>query len=380
MAEPFKNMLNPDLVKGMAFHFKRHYPNFDEAGFIADITQQLETLELKARSELITQMMYRYLPGDFHQSASILKKSLGTPLGENLSEGIVDQHGIAGWAVMPMCDYVALYGQQHFESSMTLFKEMTKRSSSEFGIRYFLREMPDETIAVMQQWTQHKNPHVRRLASEGCRPRLPWGMRLKSFIDNPSPVLQLLEKLKNDKSGYVRRSVANNLNDIAKDHPEKVVDLSKRWLGKATPEQHKLLKHACRTLIKQGHKETLKLFGYTPAQLSNAKLTLTNNEIQLGESLNFTLTLQSSTPHTQALMVDYVIHHQKANGSTTPKVFKWRQLKLSAESTATLQKKHAIKIITTRNYYPGLHKLEIIVNGDSVATETFTLSIRQPNK
>jgi len=237
MAEPLKNVFNRPLIEGMAGHFKRHWLEFDNSGFIDAAFNDLETLELKARSEHIMHTMSKYLPADFEMAGEIMLASLSPALDGDLFSESVDEHGISGWAIIPMAHYVGLYGHDHFEQSMLLFKELTKRFSSEFGIRFFLLAAPEKTLDAMRAWTQDNDKHVRRLVSEGARPRLPWAMQLPRFIQDPAPVIALLEMLKDDPELYVRRSVANNLNDIARDHPDLVAELVTSWMQGANRER-----------------------------------------------------------------------------------------------------------------------------------------------
>jgi len=250
---------------------------------------------------------------------------------------------------------------------------MTKRSSSEFGIRFFLLEEPKRTLSTLEKWTRDSNHHVRRLVSEGTRPRLPWAMQLPAFVKDPAPILPLLEMLKDDEEEYVRRSVANNLNDIAKDHPDRVAKIAGQWLAGASKDRKKLVNHACRTLIKKGHQKTLKALGYGPARIELKKLKILTARVAFGDALLFELCLTSTSKKPQPLIIDYAIHHRKANGSTTAKVFKWKKITLESCATLSAKRKHAIKKITTRVYYPGTHKLEIMVNGVSLGTKTFKL-------
>ena len=373
MAEPFKNLLNKKIIKGMATHFQSQWSEFDAKGFLTMATKNLDALELKARTERITDTMIEYLPADFKKAGKIMLASLGTPLGDDISAGTVDAKGIAGWAVTPLTHYVGLRGHDHFDLSMTLFKEMTKCASSEFGIRFFLLESPTKTLSVLKTWTTDNNQHVRRLVSEGSRPRLPWAMNLPIFIKDPSPIIDLLQRLKDDDKEYVRRSVANNLNDIAKDHPDVVAEIAAQWMKGASQERKKLIRHACRTLVKNGHKKTLKVLGFKPPKIKKASIDILTPKVVFGDALQFTLSIFSDCKQDQALMIDYIIHHQKANGSTSPKVFKWRTAMLSAKKTLTSTKKHAIKKITTRVYYPGKHTLEVMVNGVAVGKTDFQL-------
>ncbi|MEE8058463.1 MAG: hypothetical protein V3T17_11605 [Pseudomonadales bacterium] len=192
MAEPFKNLLNKNIIEGMAGHFKRQWSNFDDKGFVTDATNNFDSLELKARTERITETMIKYFPADFEKAGEIMLASLGSLLDDDISAGMVDAKGIAGWAIMPLTHYVGLCGHDYFDLSMMLFKEMTKRDSSEFGIRFFLLESPEKTLSVLKTWTTDSNQHVRRLVSEGSRPRLPWAMSLPSARPKTPTFLELV--------------------------------------------------------------------------------------------------------------------------------------------------------------------------------------------
>jgi len=354
MAEAFKNQLNKELIEKLAVHFQHQWPQFDAIGFVDRAAHNLEALALKERSNQITQAMLDYLPADFADAGKILLASLGKPLEHDLSAGVVDDNGIAGWAaIMPMTYYVGLYGQAHFELSMRLFKEMTKRGTSEFGIRLFLVDFPDKTLAVLNSWTDDTNEHVRRLVSEGIRPRLPWAMQLPLFIENPTAVIELLEKLKDDESEYVRRSVANNLNDIAKDHPDRVAKLATQWMKGASENRKKLIRHACRTLLKKGHKDALQIFDLYPPEIKQVEISLLTETVVLGGLLQFSLLMDSAAQQDQSLMIDYIIHHQKANGSTSAKVFKWRSSILAIQQAS---KKWTMPI---RNWKMALNRFMI---------------------
>ena len=373
MPEPFKNLFNKTIVISMSEHFAKAWPAFDRAGFVAAATDNLDALELKQRSDQIMAAMTTYLPEEFERAGEIMLASLTPEDGSDLSGATVSRNGIAGWATFPMTHYVGLHGLRHFELAMALLKQMTKRGSSEFGIRFFLLDQPKPTLRVLEQWSEDPCQHVRRLVSEGTRPRLPWARRLPAFINNPTPILPLLEALKDDGEEYVRRSVANNLNDIAKDHPNVVAEIAKRWLQGASRERTRLISHACRTLLKQGHQHTLKSLGYDPPKVKLGRLAVVTPTVSFGTALEFALSLTSIAGHAQRLMIDYVIHHRKANGSTTPKVFKWKNLTLSAHQALTVKRSHPMKSITTRVYYAGDHRVEVVVNGVSQGSVAFTL-------
>ncbi len=373
MAKPFKNEFNEKIISGMAMHFKAQWPEFDAKGFYDFAVNDLVLLELKQRSEQIMNAMIAYLPSDFEEAGKVILASLSPARDGDIFGVTVDDEGIAGWAIMPITHYVGRQGQDDFSLSMELLKELTKRFSSEFGIRFFLLNDAQKTMCMVQEWARDSNRHVRRLASEGIRPRLPWAMQLSLFIKDPSPVIDVLEILKDDEDEYVRRSVANNLNDIAKDHPDVVADIANKWMKGASKERSKLVRHACRTLIKQGNKKVLSVFGYGPPVIKHISLDLHVPEVMMGNALQFTFSLISNSKHTQSLMIDYAVYHQKSNGKLSPKIFKWRTSFLKSGEIISILKKHSFKEITTRKYYPGLHAIEVIVNGVAVVKVDFQL-------
>ncbi len=373
MPEPFKNLFNPEMIAQMGGHLARANPEFDAHAFVQLATSGLDALELKERSNLIRDALTKTLPADFAKACETMTRSLH-PTDTQEKGNEMDSKGIAGWAIMPMADYVAEHGLNDLDTSFATLKELTKRLTSEFAIRPFFIHAPDETLKTVQTWANDPNLHVRRLASEGSRPRLPWGLRLHDFVDDPKPILTILETLKDDPEEYVRRSVANNLNDIAKDHPDLVAGIANTWLKGASRDRTRLVKHACRSLIKEGHKGTLEALGYGPVKIA-VNLDLKTKKIQMGASLEFAAQLTSQAETSQPLIIDYVLHHLKANGQTSPKVFKWKIAEIKPGQTLNLSKKHPIKPITTRVYYEGAQGLEIQINGESYGRVEFDLSL-----
>jgi 3-methyladenine DNA glycosylase AlkC len=371
--EPFKELFNRALVEEMARHLKRAWKGFDANGFTAVALKDFKQLELKARASQIAAALARTLPADVPRALNILIATL-RPL-DKAGERIADPaKGLAGWAIWPMGEYVAAKGQEHVDEALACLRELTIRSTSEFAIRPFLQRHPKKTLATLKGWLKDPNPHVRRLVSEGSRPRLPWGLRLKAFVEDPSPILPLLEALKDDPSDYVRRSVANSINDIAKDHPDLVADLARRWLKNAAPERTRLVRHACRTLIKAGHGKTLAALGFDAAPaVKLTRFTLETRKVVYGGHAIFAAELRSTSMQAQNIVLDYVVHHRKKNGGTTPKVFKWKTLVLKPKQTLVLQRRHALRPITTRVYYPGKHRIELMINGRAIDGAEFEL-------
>ncbi len=268
---------------------------------------------------------------------------------------------------------MAARGLAEFDASMVLLSEITCRFTSEFAVRPFILADQDRAMAHVRRWSRHANPHLRRLASEGARPRLPWGVRLTPFVEDPTPLLPVLETMRDDPSEYVRRSVANCLNDIAKDHPDLVADIARDWLSGASPERARLVRHACRTLVKQGHPGALDALGFGPIDLNLTRISLKASEVTLGGVLEFEVTLHSLEASERRVALDYVIHHRKANGGTTPKVFKWKVPRIGAGEILSLSRRHPIRPITTRVYRNGTHRVEIVANGVLLGGADFEL-------
>ena len=374
--EPFKELFNPALVKDLAAHIKRRWKDFDDKVFVAAALKDFKDLEMKARASQIATALGAYLPRDVPRALKLLVSTL-RPLDKSGNPVKDPARGLAGMVIWPMGDYVARHGLAHIDQSLATLRELTIRSTAEFAIRPFLARDPKKTLSVMKAWAKDKNHHVRRLVSEGTRPRLPWGLRLKSFVADPKPILPILETLKNDTSDYVRRSVANSLNDIAKDHPDLVAGIAAKWMKGATKERARLVRHACRSLIKAGHGKTLAALGYSSKpEVVLKTFTLDTPTVKFGAHAAFTVELGSTAKVPQNIVLDYVVHHQKKNGETTPKVFKWKTLTLKPGDTVRLDRRHAMKAITTRSYYPGRHRIDVMVNGLTLGGGDFELAIK----
>lgn len=365
MPEPLKNLLHPGVVIAIADQLDRNTDTFDREKFLALAGDGLEALELMQRSLKIRDALVETLPQAFPEAAAILTASLP-------QEGV---SGIAGWSLLPISQYIALRGLEDFDLSLSLLRALTPHFTSEFGIRVFIDRDQDRALATIGTWTGDANHHVRRLASEGTRPRLPWAMRLPKLVRDPEPILPILTALLDDPEDYVRRSVANSLNDIAKDHPDKVAGFVAAHIGNASPERRQLLRHASRTLLKQGHPAALSNFGFAAPAGIEAKLLLDRSEIVLGESLNLRLAVSHDAETSQKVMIDYAVHHRKANGTTSPKVFKWTSAMLAPGASIEIEKRHAIRPITTRRYYPGAHRIVVLVNGQEAAEAGFDLAL-----
>ncbi|MGB0991660.1 MAG: DNA alkylation repair protein [Akkermansiaceae bacterium] len=341
---------------------------FSTAGFRKDALSSLHRLELKDRVSHLILVMHRHLPESFPQAAAILGR-----IRDHWDEGAEgDAH--RSFAAWPVIDYVAEHGLNHPAISLPLLRYLTPMFTAEWAIRPFIENHPEETYQQMLLWCMDGDEHVRRLASEGIRPRLPWGKQLTEYIRDPSPIISLLENLKDDPSDYVRRSVANNLNDISKDHPDLVIETCARWKQEKVKAREWIIRHATRTLVKAGHPDVFSLLGFTQKpEVRVAAPEVSPQTIRLGQNLTIKVGIKSAAKQEQRLVIDYALHLMKANGRTMPKVFKWKNLTLKPDEEVVLEKKHPFKVITTRRYYAGDQKVSIMVNGREVSEASFEL-------
>jgi len=358
MAELLKDVFDRRFIRKLSADLKNSYPKFDDEVFIKGIfTKNWSEKALKQRIRHISENMQRCLPSDYKQAITILK-----PVSDNYSEL---QH-----LIFP--DFIELCGIDDLSTSISAMEYFTEKSSSEFPIRFFIIKYEKQMLIQMNKWAKSKNEHHRRLASEGCRPRLPWAIGLPKYKDDPSAILPILEMLKEDVSEYVRRSVANNLNDISKDNPDVVIKLAKKWKD-LSPEIDKLLKHGCRTLLKQGNPEIIKLFGFREPKDIQVKKFKVTKEIKMGEEIEFSFTLNTDKKKLGLLRIEYIIEFVRQNNKTGKKVFKISEGEY-AETKRNIAKKHSFKPITTRKYYEGIHRVSVVVNGIVLSTKRFIIN------
>ncbi|MEP1095679.1 MAG: DNA alkylation repair protein [Cyclobacteriaceae bacterium] len=365
MAEPLKNMYNENFFEGFISAIKRVYPDFNKVAFLNDIyAEDWEGKELKDRMYRISSVLYKHLNSDFSNAVKVIRQ-----LVEFLKSG-QDQ---MSFEYMFLPDLIEKNGLDEYETSVSALEDITQFTSCEFAVRPFIIKYPQQMMEQMYTWSTHQNQNVRRLASEGCRPRLPWAMALPALKENPKPILPILKNLKNDPSEFVRRSVANNLNDISKDNSSLVVDIAKTWFGK-TKETDALVKHACRTLLKQGNQEMMELFGSGSSdEFKIKKFKVTTPKVKIGESLAFAFQLINSRKTSAKIRLEYGLYFQKANGALSKKVFKISEKVYPENSTTVVNRKQTFRVITTRKYHPGLHQVSIIVNGKEHGKISFEL-------
>jgi 3-methyladenine DNA glycosylase AlkC len=358
VAEQLKHFFGERVVRQVAADLRRAHPALSERAFVAACLAGLDALELIARGWHIAEVMRAHLPARFPEAAEVLVASLGPELEPD--SGL----GMEPFRYLPHVLFVQKYGLEDFEPAMRAQYELTKRFSAESSIRAYLERHPEATYARLVEWTSDPSPHVRRLVSEGTRPRLPWARRLRAFQQDPAPVLALLERLRDAPERYVQRSVANNLNDIAKDHPDLVVETCARWLHDASPGRAWIVGHALRSLVKRGHVGALGLLGAgVRPRVAVERVRITPRRVRIGGRVELGLRLRSTARSAQSLVVDYAVHFVKANGTTRPKVFKLMRVRLGAGETVSLKGSVSFAPMTTRRHYPGPHRLELRVNG-----------------
>ena len=376
MPEPFKNLLNEHTVRAAARHLQRAWPAFDTQRFERRALAGLDALEMKARAMHIADALEATLPLDFMQAATLIEASLAPPLADaNGVASAASDAGLVGWALWPVSEFVVRRGLAQPERALRTLHALTQRFTAEWAIRPFIVAHPQLCWGTLARWATDPSLHVRRLVSEGSRPRLPWGLQLKGLITDPSPTLPLLRALQDDPSDYVRRSVANHLNDIAKDHPALVADWIAEHLPNASPARQALLKHASRTLIKKGDARILKVWSLGRRLQGEATLAVSPKRVTVGDSLSLSVSLRSSSSRTQKLLIDYAVHHVKASGASTPKVFKGWVMDLAAHEDRTLGKRHSMRAVTTRRYHGGRHEVDLRINGNIVASAAFDLRL-----
>lgn len=358
-APALKEIFNLARLQHIAEQTTAVYPAFDTPAFLAHVAHDLQDQSLMQRLNRVSRGLNAGLPADYAQALGILYE-----LAPRLNSSFVS-------LILP--EYVALYGLQDFDRSMQALKFFTTFGSSEFAVRHFLRLDLERAMGILRVWSKDENEHVRRLASEGSRPRLPWSFRIEPLRVDPTPVLSILDNLKADSSLYVRKSVANHLNDITKDNPDWVLDYIEGW-SLENPNTAWIARHALRSLIKQGNRRALTIMGAGhQAEVLVEQLSVSPATISLGETLELSFRVTSTAQHSQRLIIDYAIHYVKKSGGTSAKVFKLKTLDLGAGESVIVTRKPQLRNFTTRVHYPGRHELDVLINGECLAKSGFDL-------
>ena len=377
MPDQLKTFFSPALVRRLAADLTRIHPSFPERRFIKTACDGLDDLELLDRGRHIARALANNLPPAYPEAVAILLRSLGP---EHASDELIGV-GMAPFFYLPHTIFVAERGLDDFEVSMHAQYELTKRFSAESSIRAFIHRFPERTMQQLQTWSSDGNAHVRRLVSEGTRLRLPWAPRVPWLDAHPERVLALLDLLKDDPASLVRRSVANNLNDLGKIDPALLMRTCSSWLQGASAERRALVEHALRSTVKRGDPEALQLLGYgKKPSVSVDEVRIAPGRVTIGGRVTIDFALHSRSRAAQDLLVDLAVHFVKANGRTSPKVFKVQRVALPARGRAVCSTSVSLAIHTTRKPQPGRHAVAVIINGVTTPIGSFQVVAAKPSR
>ena len=376
MAEPLKYLLNDTVPPRIAAMVRRAWRKFDTTAFLQQVEPGYESLELMARGQRIAQALQTHLPQDVPRALGVLVDSMDPPIGiDAAGEPEAGDRPYSAFLSLPHSRYIGAQGLAHFEAAMAAQHALTQRFTAEFCIRPYLLHHQGVTLARLRDWAQDGNAHVRRLVSEGTRPRLPWAPRLPAFQNNPQLALPLLDALKDDPSSYVRRSVANHLGDIAKDHPDLAVGTARTWLQGAPAPREALVRHGLRFLIKRGDAGALDALGVGHAVALDVRAArVLPARARIGDKVRIEVELHNPTPQPQRVLADLKVHYVKAHGGAAPKVFKLQTLDIPPGATVAVGKTLSLQQMTTRTHYPGAHQVELVLNGRPQPLGQFQLS------
>lgn len=367
--EPFKNMINEQVAQQTAKAIVRNYPDFNQKNFMKGMGDALSPLELKDRVIYLANRLREFLPSDVKKSLKILKGAI--------KQNEKDSVGLSGFSVWPLTEYVARFGLDEFDLSMEVLKEMTKVFTAEWAVRAFFVHDEKRTVKFFESWVNDKNEHVRRLVSEGSRPLLPWGQKLHCFVKDPMVTWDLLDQLKDDESEYVRKSVANHVNDHSKNHPDFVVKKLLEWKKESAGDKNVdwVIRHASRTLIKKGHQKAFLLHGVESGLVEVITQKIVTKKVTLGSVLQVEVEFKNMGKKKLKIILDHEVHLLKSNNSHNIKCFKGKSIELDSMEQKKMSFNIPLKPVTTRTYYSGKHFWNIKVNGKSEEKLAFTLTV-----
>lgn len=355
MSTLLKDLYSPEFYNQLLIPLKKTLKGFDESTFLQKIfTPAFQEYELKERMAHTAHVLHHFLPKEYIKAAPILSQLID----------VIKKEGPVARSIeyLFIPEYIYLYGLDHYTESVRAMEQVTQFITCEFAIRHFIIRYEGQMIPQMIKWSTHKNRHVRRLATEGCRPRLPWAMALPKLKKDPSPIFPILENLKQDTCEVVRRSVANNLNDISKDNPQTAIAIAKKWKN-ISSETDAIIKHSLRTLLKAGHPEVLKYYQLDAKNISIERFNIKNKNIKIGDYLEFEATIINTSKQKQELRLEYAIYYLRNNGTLSKKVFKISERTMDAGEKLKISRKQSFKLITTRTFYVGKQQVSLIING-----------------
>ncbi|MFJ8593367.1 DNA alkylation repair protein [Streptomyces sp. NPDC093598] len=359
-------LIGRDTVQNLIDAIQTAAPDADLTSLRA-APQEIAPLPLRERADLLRDALLTDLPGDYAALARAIRSAR--------------DHAphFTGWLIWPVTSALATRAVQDgsaaaFDDAMTLLADLTGRLTAEFALRTLLLHDLDRALGIISGWTGSADVDVRRLASEGTRPYLPWAVRVPDLMARPGATVPLLDALYRDESDDVRRSVANHLNDLGRDHPDLVVTTARRWLNDPDAATERLVRHGLRTLVKRGHPEALELLGFAPAALRVDGPHLERSTVPFGGSVRFTASIHNTGDAQARLAIDYIVHHRKANGGQTGKTFKLTTRTLAPGEQIQVAREHSFRPITTRRYHAGRHAISLQINGVETARADFDLT------
>jgi len=359
-----KDLYSKEFYDELAGILKQTIPLFDANEFDHLIfSPEFENYELKERMAHTAKVLHHFLSENFAEVCLSLRKII-----HHIEEAEIKDKKLE---YMFFAEYISMYGMDDYDHAVQALEFVTQFTSCEFAVRPFILKYPERMIPQMLAWSKHESKSVRRLASEGSRPRLPWAMALPFLKNDPSPILPILDNLKQDSCEIVRRSVANNLNDITKDNPQVVIEIAKKWKG-ISPVTDGIIKHACRSLLKSAHPEILAYYGLKSDQVSLDSFTIKTPVVKIGDNLEFDFSITNQSNKPMKIRLEYGLYYKRGD-NFSKKVFKISEREFRASETCSIVKKQSFRLITTRRFYAGEHKLSLIANGEEKAILSFAL-------
>ncbi len=350
-----KDIYNEVFFKQLATVLNGIIPQFDESLFIEKIyANQFLEKEWKDRMIQVAAVLHAFMPVAFSRSAPLLMNIVTVLQQQNNQEDKL--------AYIFLAEYISQYGINDIETSIPVLEHTTQFISCEFAVRPFILKYPEQMLFQLYLWSKHPNYKVRRFASEGSRPKLPWSMALPLLQKDPALSFKILENLVDDVHPWVRKSVANHLNDISKDNPEKALFFAKKWKNNSV-ESAAIIKHGMRTLLKKGQPEVLALYGLDRVGLKINDFKINTPIVTIGAAVHFEFQIENQNLFDKIIRLEYAVYYQKANGQLNKKVFKISERSFKPLEKSVIRRKQSFKIITTRVFHIGLHQLTLIVNG-----------------
>jgi 3-methyladenine DNA glycosylase AlkC len=358
VADLLKNIYNERFFDQYTLALTKVISGFDQYSFISQVKSPTwNDMELKQRMNHLMKETSHILPESFKSKMDVISQLID----------ILNDQGVKSQNLeyIFFADLITEFGLENLDEAILAFEIVTRFTSCEFAVRKFIIKYPDQMKRQMLIWSEHENENVRRFASEGCRPLLPWGARLQELVKNPDSAIPILQNLKNDTSLYVRKSVANHLNDISRNQPELVLNIFKSWQKDRSERTNWIVRHGARTLLKQGNPGALSLFGtFSETPFSLFQWDISKDNVVLGDDINLVFSLRNDHTQSASFRIEYGIYFVKSNGTSSKKIFQVAEKSLLAGETITISKKHKFMDLTTRKHYAGVHKIGIVINGN----------------